>query len=84
MRSMVYSPGSLTGEISAVQHRGGIREGVDSGWRRGTTGRGLGVFILLAVFIFFHGDNRENVSLSNVVVAETAGGLPIDEEARRG
>ena len=51
--------------------------GLDSEVRRVSTGISLGVFILLAVFIFIHNEERENFPISNVVVAETAEGMGV-------
>ena len=40
------------------------------------------LFVLLDVVIFILRYYRKNTLLSNVAIASTAGGLPIDEEAR--
>ena len=58
--------------------------GGDGGGRRGSRGRGLGLFMLLAFYISICGHDHKNVPLSNVVGAEMTGGSPRDEEARRG
>ena len=57
---------------------------VDSGVRRISTGRGMGVLMLLAFFISICIDDSKDIPLSNAVVAETARGYPVDEEARKG
>ena len=56
-------------------------EWVESEGRWGSTVTVMGAFILLAVFIFIHRDDRENVSLFNAIVAKTARVFPRDEEA---
>ena len=47
---------------------------------RGSTERGLGVLILLYVFIFIHSKDHENSLLYNAVIMETVGRLLIDKE----
>ena len=56
---------------------------MDSGGRRGSTGRDMGLFILIAVFIFIYSNKSKNFPLSNVDVAEPDGWLIVDEEARQ-
>ena len=55
-------------DIREVNHKcldeGGVAERVDSGGRRGSTGRGLGVFMLLNVYNY--------VSLFNVAAGEAS------------
>ena len=57
---------------------------MDSGGRRGSTGRDMGLFILIAVFIFIYSNKSKNFPLSNVSVAEMARGFPRNKEARQG
>ena len=55
---------------------------MDSAGKRGYTGRGLGKFDLLTVFISICGNDHKNVPLSDVVVLEMDRGSPRDEGER--